>query len=295
MGRITLENRPLPIFPFRPDKNGPKCANGHKDAVSDSDGIAKLFGQCRGAYLIAVPTGEMSGLDVLDIDVSRAGDRWFHENRSRIPTTRTHRTRGGGWHLFFKHSPGLANSRDRIAPGVEKLADGRCVIWWPGHAVRPLVENPIADWPRWLIELAVQPRLENGEDKLEGGGPQMNVADPLHIPKLFYFKVLRLVPLSNTVTRHHQRRVSGILSIVTRHHDLRNNALNHAAFNFRELIEAGIVPREVAESLLVSAAEVSGYVAKDGIKAAIKTIRSGLGSVMSGPPPSFDDAKEGAP
>jgi hypothetical protein len=103
------------------------------------------------------------------------------------------------------------------------------------------------------------------------------------IPKLLYFAVKRRVPLSAKVTRRDQRRVIGILSIVTRRTSYRNDGLNIAAFSFRELIDAGIVSRDVAEGLLLDAAMVCGYVAKDGAAAAIATIRSGLGSTIGGP------------
>jgi hypothetical protein len=103
------------------------------------------------------------------------------------------------------------------------------------------------------------------------------------IPKPLYFAVKQRVPLSATVNRHHQRRVIGILSIVTRRTTYRNDGLNIAAFRFRELIDAGIVSRDVAEGLLLDAATVCGYVAKDGPEAALLTIRSGLGSTIGGP------------
>jgi hypothetical protein len=56
----------------------------------------------------------------------------------------------------------------------------------------------------------------------------------------------------------------------------------------RELIEAGVMTRANAESLLLKAAE--GYAASDGVSAALATIQSGLGSTTSGPAPPFDEA-----
>jgi hypothetical protein len=68
--------------------------------------------------LIGVATGVISGIDVLDIDSRRGGDKWFHQHRDRLPVTRTHETRNGLCHLIFRHTPGLPNTTDRIAPGV---------------------------------------------------------------------------------------------------------------------------------------------------------------------------------
>jgi hypothetical protein len=96
------------------------------------------------------------------------------------------------------------------------------------------------------------------------------------IPKDLYNEVLRLVPLSDKVNRHHQRRVIGILrDIVLARHELRNDGLNIGAYCFRELIPP--VSRDAAERLLFIAAQMNGYVAKDGEGAAMATIQSGLG------------------
>jgi hypothetical protein len=51
----------------------------------------------------------------------------------------------------------------------------------------------------------------------------------------------------------------------------------------RELIEAGVMTRANAETLLLQAAE--RYAASDGVRAALATIQSGLGSAIRGPAP----------
>jgi hypothetical protein len=55
----------------------------------------------------------------------------------------------------------------------------------------------------------------------------------------------------------------------------------------RELIEAGVITRPNAETLLMQAAE--DYAASDGMSAARATIRSGLGPATSVPSPHFLD------
>ena len=69
----------------------------------------------------------------------------------------------------------------------------------------------------------------------------------------------------------------GLLRTLTQMKQGRNNALYSLAFPFRELIEAGIVSAEVAERLLLDASTINGYVAKDGQREALATIRSALG------------------
>jgi hypothetical protein len=230
-----------------------------------------LWNGIRGATLVGVPTGAVNGITVIDVDPRRGGDKWFDENRERL-TTRVHRTRGGGCHLIFNYAAGLPNTADRIAPGVETKNDGKYVVWWAEHGQR--VEGTVADCPGWIVDALTQPQ------QLPGSEPLKNRPGPLmtgEIPKSLYFAVKRCVPLSATVTRHHQRRVAGILSIVTRRTELRNDGLNIAAYCLRELVEEGIITYEVAEGLLLEAATVCGYAAKDGVGAALATIRSGLG------------------
>ena len=122
---LSLEE--LPRFPCRPDKR-PLIARWFKAATTDPAQIAlwqARFPNC----LWGVPTGVVTGFDVLDIDPE--GLRWFEANRHLIPVTRVHHTPRGGLHFFFKHAPGLRCSRGRIAPGVDVRADGGYVIWWP--------------------------------------------------------------------------------------------------------------------------------------------------------------------
>src|SRR6516164_4711761 len=128
--------------------------------------------------------------------------------------------------------------------------------------------------------LAVR-RAESGrqDGKKQPGGPLVATAE---LPKPLYLKVLRLVPLSAAVTRHHQRRVIGILNIALQRQDHRNDGLNIAGLCMRELIRNGIISSPAAEELLIEVAILNGYAAKDGLKAAQATIRSGLGA-MSGP------------
>ena len=101
--------------------------------------------------LVGVPTGEVNGFDVLDIDLAALG--WRDQNRERFPFTQVHTTRSGGWHFFFKHHDGLRNSASRIAPGVDVRADGGFVIWWAREGL-PFTSAELAEWPEWLLEAA---------------------------------------------------------------------------------------------------------------------------------------------
>jgi hypothetical protein len=88
-----------PIFPCYPNKR-PACANGFHDASADPAEQARLWGE-RIGLLVAVPTGEPSGLAVLDID--KAGLDWLAS--ANLPATRQHQTRSGGRHVIYRYRP----------------------------------------------------------------------------------------------------------------------------------------------------------------------------------------------
>src|SRR5690349_651904 len=129
-----------PIFPCYQNKR-PACENGFHDASADPAEQTRLWAG-RIGLLVAVPTGEVSGLAVLDID--RAGMAWLAS--ANLPATRQHQTRSGGRHLIYRHRPGLRCSQGVIAPGVDVRAEGGYVIWWPAHGYA-VDEREVADWP----------------------------------------------------------------------------------------------------------------------------------------------------
>jgi hypothetical protein len=281
---LQLEGRPLAIFPCRNKK--PACEHGFKDATSDPTEIAALFRRYPGTREIGVPTGEINAFDVLDIDL--AGIKFWEENRHRLPPTRTHETQSGGHHLLFKHAPGLRCSSGRIAPGIDVRADGGFIVWWPAQFY-PVLDAPVADWPAWLLEPAREKQHRPTAAFLmpmnnEGSGPLM--ARPQEVPKVLYFKVCDLM---KGASGHNRRRVLGLLRTVTEKRKYRNQALNDMAFNFRELISAGVITRDAVESLLIEAATLNGYVAKDGLADAVKTIRSGLDHQAQEPHPFLSE------
>lgn len=106
-----------PCFPCFPDKR-PACPRGFKDAALREAGLATLWTRHPGE-LIGVPTGSVSGVAVLDVDRDKGGGEWWAANKTRLPSTRLHRTRSGGLHCVFRHRPGLRCSASQIAPGVD--------------------------------------------------------------------------------------------------------------------------------------------------------------------------------
>jgi hypothetical protein len=149
-----------PAFPCRSDKR-PATPNGFKAATSDPDGIRQLWRDYPGP-LIGVPTGEASGLFVVDIDSGRheEANDWLERHSPYLPDTRHHATKSGGVHLLFKHRAGLRNTTNRLAIGVDTRGEGGYIIWWPlclglcaGHHF-----GPIEPLPDWMVEALLPPK-----------------------------------------------------------------------------------------------------------------------------------------
>ena len=70
----------FPVFPCDIKKR-PVCEGGFKDATQDPERIEQLFRNPRAA-LIGMPTGAVSGLSVIDIDVNngKSGKDWKANN-----------------------------------------------------------------------------------------------------------------------------------------------------------------------------------------------------------------------
>jgi hypothetical protein len=108
---MALAKQGLPCFPCRNDKR-PTTPRGFKDATREQSELREVWERYPGS-LVGVPTGEISGLDVLDIDPRHGGDHWFAEHKHHLLPTRVHRTRTGGLHLYYRHESGLRVARER--------------------------------------------------------------------------------------------------------------------------------------------------------------------------------------
>jgi len=104
----------LPVFPCdeKPDEKGkiskrPYVKGGFKAATLDEQQISKWWTRWQDA-LIGVPTGEITGLFVVDIDQSdtKNGELSFEALGLGDPVTCQTLTQSGGRHLIFKYPNG---------------------------------------------------------------------------------------------------------------------------------------------------------------------------------------------
>lgn len=145
-----------------------------EERLPEEADIRKWFSRWPDAN-IAVVTGKVSGLLVLDIDPAHGGDESLARLEKRygdLPCTVEAVTGGGGRHLYFRHPGGEVRNRAGIAPGIDLRGDGGVIItppslhpsgrryaWVSGRGPDKI---PLADMPLWLatlIEGEGSPRL----------------------------------------------------------------------------------------------------------------------------------------
>jgi hypothetical protein len=157
LAKALAKNCRFHVFPCGAEKKMPcwgkwEGGKGFYDATTEPAEIDRLFVH-RHAELIAVRTGEPSGVSILDIDVKHDAARaWWIKNESRLPATRTYRTRSGGLHLYYRHAPGVRNSEGVPVRGVDTRGEGGYVIFWYAQGFDCLDQSPPAPWPQWLSD-----------------------------------------------------------------------------------------------------------------------------------------------
>ena len=124
--------------------------------------LTKWYGRWPRANL-AVVTGEISGIVVVDIDKGHGGEESLGAMEVRhgaLPPTVESITGGGGRHLYFAYPGHEVRNRAGLAPGIDLRGDGGCIIvppsvhpsgnryrWKRGHAPG---EVQLAPLPVWL-------------------------------------------------------------------------------------------------------------------------------------------------
>ncbi len=148
---LALSARGVAVFPMSRAKTPLAGSHGVRDATINPARLHELFADSR-AELVAIATGEPSGISVLDIDKQHDGLRWWEENRHRLPITWAWSTRSGGLHLAMRHHPQLRTvAIGQIGQGIEIRSTGSGAIYWPAAGLPVLCEASPADWPDWLL------------------------------------------------------------------------------------------------------------------------------------------------
>jgi putative DNA primase/helicase len=136
---LALARRGIPVFPcLWKDRDGKKAKeplteHGFKDATTDERQIRRWWREWPSA-MIGMPTGEASGIDVLDLDYEpdEYVDGFQHVPKWKTLSPVIADTPSDGAHLYFKAS-GIRNSASEIAPNVDTKGHGGYVIVPPSY------------------------------------------------------------------------------------------------------------------------------------------------------------------
>ena len=161
----ALAEKGLAVFPCLPGEKRPATPHGVKDATTDPIEIENWWQQDP-HFNVAIATGAVSGVFVIDIDGAQAETelRMLEARHGELPATVESIT-ARGRHLFFKcpEKP-LRNSASKIATGIDVRATGGYVIAPP--SVHPSGKRycwsvdsatTFAAAPAWLLSIIAEP------------------------------------------------------------------------------------------------------------------------------------------
>jgi hypothetical protein len=222
----------LAVFPCASDKT-PLTKHGFKDATTDLTQISKWWQQDPNA-LIGMPTGEVTGIDVLDIDDP---DEFEAQCTLDLTSNTTVKTRKG-FHVWFERdSLKPLSSRVRPMPGADTRGDGGYVIVPPSlHAngayhfesSAPLKPMPID----LLMRVIKQPKLKTRQ--ADSAGKESN----LSYCSMYADKALQ----------------SECQTIASAKDGAQEFTLNAAALKIGSLVAGGELDRHTAHDKLMAAA-----------------------------------------
>ena len=169
---LAYAHRSIPVFPCEPGGKAPLTYSGFWDATTDARRIKAWWDRWPYAN-VGVPTGERSGLLVLDVDSREGGPESLtalERINGLLPKTSKARTGGGGVHVFFRYPAGEAvrNSAGRLGPGLDVRGEGGYVVVPPSRTQSSyewLDRTPPAD-PTWLLECLRNKASPSGEGTL---------------------------------------------------------------------------------------------------------------------------------
>lgn len=183
---LKLAKAGLPIFPARASNKRPHVKGWPNVATTDEARLRAWWGKWPNA-MPAIPTGERSGIAVLDIDI-KDGKDGMATLRSlgfgpatlspvSIPTPT------GGNHRYYRYAEGLGSNAGKIGPGVDMRAAGGFVVA-PGAfngegTYGPLDMAQLVDLPEWPDKLKPPPRVARKSSGKKTGRPFAEILDAL--------------------------------------------------------------------------------------------------------------------
>lgn len=176
--KVYAEKFNLNIFPVHAMINGicscgktgcaaakhPRIAGWQEAATTDSEQVEKWFSHQWPDSNIGLPTGEASGVTVLDVDGEEgmATLQALESQYGELPATPIQMTGGGGYHYIFRYIEGVKN-KVSFLPSLDIRNDGGYILLAPSNHVSGgayewdigahIAEQEIAEAPAWLVDL----------------------------------------------------------------------------------------------------------------------------------------------
>ena len=132
----------LPVFPCVPGEKRPLVRRGFRDASTDAQQVAAWWSRWPAAN-IGIPTGVVSGVEVVDVDVHQSGTgfpafREAHREGYAAGWAALVRTPSGGLHAYYPADPGRPQPSWQAAHAhVDFRGDGGYIIAPPSEVLRP--------------------------------------------------------------------------------------------------------------------------------------------------------------
>jgi Bifunctional DNA primase/polymerase, N-terminal/Primase C terminal 1 (PriCT-1) len=156
---LQLARRGVYVFPCRPRAKEPATLRGLKDASRDPD-VIRAWWRTDPTYNVAIVTGQISGLFVVDVDgLDAEAELRKLETEHGLPPSVEAITPRPGRHIYFRW-PGtmVRNSASKIANGIDTRGLGGYVLAPPSvhpsgrrYAWSVDCHNAIAAAPPWLL------------------------------------------------------------------------------------------------------------------------------------------------
>src|SRR6516164_702751 len=276
---MRLASQGLAVFPVLARQ--PLTPRGVYSATSNLNILAQM--RWRNADGCGLATGEVSGVDVLDVDVRGEcaqpleGQEFSsprHDDEGRdgfaalaamgaLPETLAAQTPSGGRHFYFRHVVG-GRSRKLCADGsVEWFSTGKLVVVPPAPGRAWLNCADIAEAPDWLRKLVLAPTHDH-EGELPGplvtSAANQGQRDN-QVPRDIYLLTIRGM---RSASAKSQRRVRGLWLNLAAKSERRDDGLNFTVWEFSKFVESGDLDREIAAQLLWLACKANGYIEKYG-------------------------------
>ena len=143
---LAYARKGLQIFPCQPCAKRPATANGLKDATTDPDRI-RAWWHHEPAFNVAVATGAVSGIFVVDVDGldAEAELRKLEAEHGTLPATIEAIT-ARGRHVYFKMTAAdVRNSASKVAPGIDIRGTG-------GYVLAPPSMHPTGRRYCWSVD-----------------------------------------------------------------------------------------------------------------------------------------------